>query len=102
MFCRDNSPTTAEVPASAGSVVSSLSPLSYFVVEDVVATRAQIDVVTAAVTRKPDKEMSEHDRKRKIELKLLALEEKLIDLGCTDSEIAEKIDEARNSLRRIH
>lgn len=45
-----------------------------------------------------EKEMSEHDRKRQIELKLLVLEEKFIDQGCTDAEIAGKLDEARKSL----
>ncbi|XP_051119259.1 uncharacterized protein LOC127243335 [Andrographis paniculata] len=53
---------------------------------------------TAGVTRKPNKEILEHDRKRQIELKLLVLEDKLIDQGYTDAEIAEKLDEARKSL----
>ncbi|KAL0297413.1 UNVERIFIED_CONTAM: Serine/arginine repetitive matrix protein 2 [Sesamum radiatum] len=53
---------------------------------------------TAGVTRKPNKEILEHDRKRQIQLKLLVLEEKLIDQGYTDAEIAEKLDEARKSL----
>lgn len=52
----------------------------------------------AGVTRKPNKDILEHDRKRKIQLKLLVLEEKLIDQGYTDAEIAEKLDEARKSL----
>ncbi|KAH6824679.1 pre-mRNA-splicing factor [Perilla frutescens var. hirtella] len=52
----------------------------------------------AGVTRKPDKEILEHDRKRQIELKLLVLEDKLSDQGYTDAEIAEKLDEARKSL----
>lgn len=47
---------------------------------------------------KREKETSEHDRKRQVELKLLVLEEELIDQGCTDAEIAAKLDEARNSL----
>ncbi|KAL6529381.1 hypothetical protein OROGR_015004 [Orobanche gracilis] len=53
---------------------------------------------TAGVTRKPNKEILEHDRKRQIQLKLLVLEDKLIDQGYTDAEIAEKLDEARKSL----
>ncbi|XP_073156578.1 uncharacterized protein [Henckelia pumila] len=52
----------------------------------------------AGVTRKPNKDILEHDRKRKIQLKLLVLEEKLIDQGYTDAEIAEKLDEARKAL----
>ncbi|EPS57915.1 hypothetical protein M569_16903, partial [Genlisea aurea] len=53
---------------------------------------------TAGISREPNKEILEHDRKRRIELKLLVLEEKLIDQGYTDAEIAEKLDEARKSL----
>ncbi|KAL6530814.1 hypothetical protein OROGR_014674 [Orobanche gracilis] len=53
---------------------------------------------TAGVTRKPNKEILEHDRKRQIQLKLLVLEDKLIDQGYTDAEIAEKLDETRKSL----
>ncbi|XP_075522612.1 uncharacterized protein LOC142555573 [Primulina tabacum] len=52
----------------------------------------------AGVTRKPNGDILEHDRKRTIQLKLLVLEEKLIDQGYTDAEIAEKLDEARKSL----
>ncbi|KAL9678242.1 hypothetical protein QQ045_016084 [Rhodiola kirilowii] len=40
----------------------------------------------------------EHDRKRQIELKLVVLEDKLTDQGYTDADIAEKLEEARNSL----
>ncbi|KAK6129857.1 hypothetical protein DH2020_036375 [Rehmannia glutinosa] len=53
---------------------------------------------TGGVTRKANQEILEHDRKRQIELKLLVLEDKLIDQGYTDAEIAEKLDEARKSL----
>ncbi|KAL9177840.1 hypothetical protein ABFS82_01G086100 [Erythranthe guttata] len=44
---------------------------------------------------KPNKEILEHDRKRQIQLKLLVLEEKLIDQGYSDAEIAAKLDEAK-------
>ena len=40
----------------------------------------------------------EHDHKRQIQLKLLVLEEKLIDQGYTDSEIVDKLDQVRLSL----
>ncbi|KAL0447743.1 UNVERIFIED_CONTAM: Serine/arginine repetitive matrix protein 2 [Sesamum latifolium] len=53
---------------------------------------------SAGVTRKPNKEMFEHDRKRLIQLNIFVLEEKLIDLGYSDAEIAEKLDQARKSL----
>ncbi|KAM1200714.1 hypothetical protein ACFX2I_016959 [Malus domestica] len=53
---------------------------------------------TGAVTKKPNRDILEHDRKRHIELKLVVLEDKLIDQGFTDAEIAEKLDEARKTL----
>jgi len=56
------------------------------------------DQGTAGLTRKPNKEILEHDRKRQIELKLVILEDKLIDQGYTDAEIAEKLEEARQNL----
>nr|GMC71686.1 pre-mRNA-splicing factor CWC21-like [Ipomoea batatas] len=56
------------------------------------------DQGTAGVTRKPNKEILEHDRKRQIQLKLLVLEEKLFEQGYTDSEIAEKLEETRRTL----
>ena len=58
----------------------------------------EADQGTAGVTRKPNKEILEHDRKRQIQLKLVILEDKLIDQGYTDSEIADKLDEARKNL----
>ncbi|XP_059459598.1 uncharacterized protein LOC132189096 [Corylus avellana] len=53
---------------------------------------------TAGVTRKPNKDILEHDRKRQIELKLVVLQDTLMDQGYTDAEIAEKVDEARKTL----
>ncbi|CAN4128272.1 unnamed protein product [Withania somnifera] len=53
---------------------------------------------TAGVTRKANKDILEHDRKRQIQLKLLVLEEKLSDQGYTDTEITEKLEEARRNL----
>ncbi|KAL8465627.1 hypothetical protein ACS0TY_034926 [Phlomoides rotata] len=53
---------------------------------------------TAGVSRRANQDILEHDRKRQIQLKLLVLEEKLIDQGYTDAEIAEKLDDARKSL----
>ena len=58
----------------------------------------EADQGTAGVTRKANKEILEHDRKRQIEIKLVVLEDKLIDQGYTDAEIAEKLDEARRTL----
>ncbi|KAK9070880.1 hypothetical protein SSX86_009448 [Deinandra increscens subsp. villosa] len=52
----------------------------------------------AGVSRKPNKDILEHDRKRQIQLKLVVLEDKLVDQGYTDDEIAEKLDEARRTL----
>ncbi|KAI3774303.1 hypothetical protein L1987_48853 [Smallanthus sonchifolius] len=52
----------------------------------------------AGVSRKPNNEILEHDRKRQIQLKLVVLEDKLVDQGYTDDEIAEKLNEARRTL----
>ena len=53
----------------------------------------------AGVTiRKPNKEIAEHDRKRQIELKLAVLEDKLLDHGYTDAEVAERLADARRAL----
>lgn len=56
------------------------------------------DQGTASVTKKANKDILEHDRKRQIELKLVVLEDKLVDQGYTDAEIAEKLEEARDTL----
>ncbi|PKI77107.1 hypothetical protein CRG98_002610 [Punica granatum] len=56
------------------------------------------DQGTAGVSRKPNKDILEHDRKRQIELKLVVLEDKLTDQGYTEAEIAEKLAEARRTL----
>lgn len=53
---------------------------------------------TGGVSKKPNKDILEHDRKRQIELKLVVLEDKLVDQGYTDAEIAEKLAEARRNL----
>ncbi|KAL6970657.1 hypothetical protein U1Q18_030352 [Sarracenia purpurea var. burkii] len=53
---------------------------------------------TAGVTKKPNKEILEHDRKRQVELKLAVLEDKLVDQGYTQTEIAVKLAEARRNL----
>ncbi|XP_010519590.1 PREDICTED: DEAD-box ATP-dependent RNA helicase 42 [Tarenaya hassleriana] len=53
---------------------------------------------TAGLSKKPNKDILEHDRKRQIHLKLAMLEEKLIDQGYSDAEIAQKLEEARLNL----
>ncbi|CAH9128544.1 unnamed protein product [Cuscuta epithymum] len=53
---------------------------------------------TAGVTRKPNKEILEHDRKRQIQLKLIVLEETLSEQGYTEAEIAEKLEQTRQTL----
>ena len=56
------------------------------------------DQGTAGVTKKPNRDILEHDRKRQIQLKLVVLEDKLVDQGYTDAEISEKLEEARKTL----
>ncbi|MFQ6644130.1 hypothetical protein Gotur_018684, partial [Gossypium turneri] len=59
----------------------------------------EADQGTAGLTtRKPNKEILEHDRKRQIELKLVILEEKLAEQDYTESEIADNLVEARKAL----
>ncbi|CAN0871081.1 Serine/arginine repetitive matrix protein 2 [Linum grandiflorum] len=53
------------------------------------------DQGTAGITKKPSKNILEHDRKRQLQLKLVVLEDKLLDQGFTDAEIAQKLEEAR-------
>ncbi|KAM5569860.1 hypothetical protein ABKV19_017062 [Rosa sericea] len=52
----------------------------------------------AGVTKKANRDILEHDRKRQIELKLVVLEENLSDQGFTEAEIGEKVAEARRTL----
>ncbi|KAJ8773500.1 hypothetical protein K2173_005746 [Erythroxylum novogranatense] len=56
------------------------------------------DLGTAGISKKPNIDILEHDRKRQIHLKLAILEDKLLDQGYTDSEISEKLEEARSNL----
>lgn len=56
------------------------------------------DQGTAGISRKPNRDILEHDRKRQIELKLTILEDKLTDQGYTDAEIAEKLENTRRTL----
>mmetsp|Transcript_15433 Transcript_15433/g.18560 ORF Transcript_15433/g.18560 Transcript_15433/m.18560 type:complete len:324 (+) Transcript_15433:19-990(+) len=53
-----------------------------------------------AVTKKPNKAILEHNRKRKIELKLLLLEEDLKSRGLSDEEIKKRVEKDRKYLRR--
>ncbi|XP_022742542.1 serine/arginine repetitive matrix protein 2-like [Durio zibethinus] len=68
------------------------------------ATRPfEADQGTAGLTtKKPNKDILEHDRKRQIELKLVILEDKLTEQGYTESEIADKLFEARKALEAQH
>ncbi|CAN8254834.1 unnamed protein product [Cochlearia groenlandica] len=56
------------------------------------------DQGTAGLSKKPNKDILEHDRKRQIHLKLAILEDKLVDQGYSDAEIAQKLEETRASL----
>lgn len=50
------------------------------------------------ISSKTNKAISEHDRKRQIELKIVMLEDKLSEDGYTDAEISEKCAELRRKL----
>ena len=47
--------------------------------------------------RKPNRDILEHDRKRQVELKLLVLRDALEEQGYTESEIEERVEEARRA-----
>ncbi|KAL8101705.1 uncharacterized protein LOC141684505 [Apium graveolens] len=53
---------------------------------------------TACVSKKPNKDILDHDRKRKIEVRLVELEEELIDQGFSEEEVKEKLDVARRKM----
>ncbi|CAL4955711.1 unnamed protein product [Urochloa decumbens] len=48
-------------------------------------------------TRKPNKDILEHDRKRQVELRLLVLGDELEEQGYTEAEIEERIEEERKA-----
>ncbi|KAA8521016.1 hypothetical protein F0562_011696 [Nyssa sinensis] len=56
------------------------------------------DQGTAGISKKANKDILEHDRKRQIQLKLVILEDKLTDQGYTEAEIADKLEEAKRNL----
>ncbi|EOA25442.1 hypothetical protein CARUB_v10018778mg [Capsella rubella] len=59
------------------------------------------DQGTAGLSKKPNKAILEHDRKRQIHLKLAILENKLADQCCSNAEIAHKLDEAMVKLEAV-
>ncbi|XP_074573054.1 pre-mRNA-splicing factor CWC21-like isoform X2 [Curcuma longa] len=71
-----------------------------------VKPRPSTAIADAAITgskpegavRKPNKDILEHDRKRQVQLKLLILQETMIDQGYTEAEIAEKLAKAKKTL----
>ncbi|TKW15261.1 hypothetical protein SEVIR_5G225900v4 [Setaria viridis] len=48
-------------------------------------------------TRKPNKDILEHDRKRQVELRLLVLRDALEEHGYTEAQIKERVGEARKA-----
>lgn len=50
------------------------------------------------VLRKANKDILEHDRKRRIELKLIELEDQLVDQGYPDEEVLERVEALRKGL----
>lgn len=52
----------------------------------------------ACVSKKPNKDILEHDRKRRIEVQLVELEEKLVDQGFSEEEVKEKLNVARREM----
>jgi serine/arginine repetitive matrix protein 2 len=50
------------------------------------------------VSRKANKEILEHDRKRQVELKLTELEDQLVEQGYPDEEVLERVEAFRKVL----
>ncbi|CAO2176787.1 unnamed protein product [Urochloa humidicola] len=48
-------------------------------------------------TRKPNKDILEHDRKRQVELRMLVLRDALEEQGYTEAEIEERVEEERKA-----
>ncbi|CAO2817965.1 unnamed protein product [Amaranthus hypochondriacus] len=57
-----------------------------------------LDQGMAGVSKKINEDILEHDRKRRIELRLVILEDKLSEQGYTEAEIAEKCQQLRLKL----
>ncbi|PIA51415.1 hypothetical protein AQUCO_01100324v1 [Aquilegia coerulea] len=55
-------------------------------------------VVGGFIKKEGNKEIFEHQRKRQIQLKLVMLEDQLIEQGYTENEIAQKLEETKHSL----
>ncbi len=51
------------------------------------------------VSRKANKEILEHDRKRQVELKLTELEDQLVEQGYPDDEVLERVEAFRKVLQ---
>ena len=61
-------------------------------------TEEDIKKSEAALQRGPNQGILDHERKRKLEVKCLELEEVLREQGCDDEEVAEKVDAYRQVL----
>ncbi|WVZ69797.1 hypothetical protein U9M48_018527 [Paspalum notatum var. saurae] len=61
------------------------------------ASPSSASVDSGGETRKPSKDILEHDRKRQVELRLLVLRDALEEQGFTEAEIEARVDEARKA-----
>ncbi|KAJ1284225.1 hypothetical protein BS78_03G188700 [Paspalum vaginatum] len=61
------------------------------------SSSSSASVDAAGGTRRPNKDILEHDRKRQVELRLLVLRDALEEQGYTEAEIEARVDEARKA-----
>jgi len=61
-------------------------------------TEEELSKIDSAANRQPNQELLDHDRKRKVELKCIELEQSLEDQGYSQDEISDKINTFRITL----
>ncbi|KAK6625089.1 Serine/arginine repetitive matrix protein 2 [Polyplax serrata] len=65
-------------------------------------TEEELEKLEANSTKQPNKEILDHQRKRKTEIKCMELEEVLEDQGYSKEEISEKVAKYRDMLNATH
>jgi len=61
-------------------------------------TEEDIKRLDAQANREPNQGILDHERKRKLEVKCIELEEVLEEQGCTEAEVSEKVNQYRKML----
>lgn len=91
--------TTPRGSGTNGYVQRNLGSLRPYALQRRQQQRGPEDYRAPAITKKPNKAILEHNRKRKIELKLVLLAEELKSRGLSKEEIDKKVARERKYLR---